>query len=93
MPHAKLEGQLTPPAEMPHQHKRPRHDSGDRHKESHNDDARGDEVSAAEAPTARTDNPFMPMFNTFREELDEHHDRRERVIKASRDITALSKKM
>lgn len=37
--------------------------------------------------------PFMPMFEFFRNELDEHHDRRERVIKASRDITALSKKM
>jgi hypothetical protein len=37
--------------------------------------------------------PFMPMFETFRNELDEHHDRRERIIKASRDITAASKKM
>lgn len=37
--------------------------------------------------------PFMPMFEQFRTELDEHHDRRERVIKASRDITAASKKM
>jgi len=37
--------------------------------------------------------PFLPMFETFRAELDEHHDRRERVIKASRDITAASKKM
>ncbi|KAI9715254.1 MAG: hypothetical protein M1812_006065 [Candelaria pacifica] len=37
--------------------------------------------------------PFMPMFEDFRNELDEHHDRRERVIKASRDITALSKKI
>lgn len=37
--------------------------------------------------------PFMPMFEGFRAELDEHHDRRERVIKASRDITAASKKM
>jgi len=37
--------------------------------------------------------PFMPMFETFRSELDEHHDRRERITKASRDITALSKKM
>lgn len=37
--------------------------------------------------------PYMPMFETFRAELDEHHDRRERVIKASRDITAQSKKM
>jgi predicted translin family RNA/ssDNA-binding protein len=33
------------------------------------------------------------MFQHFRRELDEHHERRERVIKASRDITALSKKM
>lgn len=37
--------------------------------------------------------PFMPMFEVFRNELDEHHDRRERIIKASRDITAASKKM
>lgn len=36
---------------------------------------------------------YMPMFEIFRNELDEHHDRRERIIKASRDITALSKKM
>ncbi|KAL8719980.1 MAG: hypothetical protein Q9225_003096 [Loekoesia sp. 1 TL-2023] len=37
--------------------------------------------------------PFVPMFEVFRNELDEHHDRRERIIKASRDITALSKKI
>lgn len=37
--------------------------------------------------------PFMPMFEVFRNELDEHHDRRERIIKVSRDITAASKKM
>ena len=37
--------------------------------------------------------PFIPMFEVFRNELDEHHDRRERIIKASRDITAASKKM
>lgn len=36
---------------------------------------------------------FMPMFEIFKQELDEHHDRRERIIKASRDITAASKKM
>jgi predicted translin family RNA/ssDNA-binding protein len=33
------------------------------------------------------------MFEGFRDELDEHHDRRERIIKASRDITAASKKI
>ena len=37
--------------------------------------------------------PFMPMFEVFRNELDEHHDRKERIVKASRDITAASKKM
>jgi hypothetical protein len=36
---------------------------------------------------------FTTLFEGFRDELDEHHDRRERLIKASRDITALSKKM
>ncbi|KAF8422511.1 translin-associated factor TraX [Tirmania nivea] len=44
-------------------------------------------------PVALENNSFMPIFTIFRDELDEHHDRRERVIKASRDITALSKKM
>ena len=48
----------------------------------------GDEVKPK--PTL---SPFIPIFEVFRSELDEHHDRRERIIKASRDITALSKKM
>ncbi|KUI64307.1 Translin-associated protein X [Cytospora mali] len=38
-------------------------------------------------------NEYTPMFERFRDELDEHHDRRERIVKASRDITALSKKI
>ncbi|KAF6796968.1 translin-associated protein x [Colletotrichum sojae] len=42
-----------------------------------------------EAPKSQ----YTPMFEKFRNELDEHHDRRERIIKASRDVTALSKKM
>lgn len=33
------------------------------------------------------------IFESFRDELDDHHDRRERIVKASRDITALSKKV
>ncbi|KAL8837628.1 MAG: hypothetical protein Q9176_005545 [Flavoplaca citrina] len=40
-----------------------------------------------------TISPFMSMFEDFRNELDEHQDRRERIVKASRDITALSKKI
>jgi hypothetical protein len=42
---------------------------------------------------ATMSSPYMPIFESFRAELDSHHDRRERIIKASRDITALSKKM
>ncbi|GAB1317354.1 hypothetical protein MFIFM68171_07564 [Madurella fahalii] len=38
-------------------------------------------------------NAYTPMFEQLRNELDEHHDRRERIVKASRDITALSKKI
>lgn len=38
-------------------------------------------------------NAYTPMFENLRDELDAHHDRRERIVKASRDITALSKKM
>jgi hypothetical protein len=51
------------------------------------DEAMGDK--AKDQPSS----PFVPMFEGFRKELDEHHDRRERVVKASRDITAASKKM
>jgi hypothetical protein len=38
-------------------------------------------------------NEYTPMFERFRDELDQHHERREKIVKASRDITALSKKM
>ncbi|KAF2467272.1 Translin [Lindgomyces ingoldianus] len=37
--------------------------------------------------------PYAAMFEGFRKDLDEHYDRRERVVKASRDITAASKKI
>ena len=46
-----------------------------------------------EASNLPSTSPFLPMFDVSRAELDEHHDRRERIIKASRDITAASKKM
>jgi hypothetical protein len=49
------------------------------------------ESSAIVVKTVR--NEYTPMFERFRDELDEHHDRRERIVKASRDITALCKKM
>ncbi|KAF2258389.1 Translin [Lojkania enalia] len=47
----------------------------------------------AEAKQEQPSSPYVPMFENFRIELDEHHDRRERIIKASRDITASSKKI
>jgi hypothetical protein len=42
---------------------------------------------------ADTPNPFLPIFDGFRVEIDENHLARERIIKASRDVTALSKKV
>ncbi|XWW95215.1 hypothetical protein V2A60_003169 [Cordyceps javanica] len=42
-----------------------------------------------DAPRGR----FHDMFEGFRDELDQHHDRRERLVKVSRDVTAQSKKM
>ena len=44
-------------------------------------------------PTGSSTSPYASMFEAFRTELDAHHDRRERIIKVSRDITAASKKM
>jgi hypothetical protein len=44
---------------------------------------------AKEAPKGQ----FQSMFEGFRDQIDKHHDRRERIIKASRDVTAHSKKM
>lgn len=64
-------------------------------KEKSKKDAQG----AAATSTVRTaapdhsHNAYTSMFETFRDELDEHHDRRMRIGKVSRDVTALSKKM
>ncbi|KAI1454559.1 Translin [Annulohypoxylon moriforme] len=38
-------------------------------------------------------NAYTSMFESFRSELDEHHDRRMKIGKVSRDVTALSKKI
>ncbi|KAJ2753291.1 hypothetical protein IWQ56_006629 [Coemansia nantahalensis] len=47
---------------------------------------------AADAPSARKQ-AILATFGGYRDTLDAHYDQRERVIKCSRDITALSKKM
>jgi len=39
------------------------------------------------------DSPVMKLFDGFREELDEKHDRNERIIKLSRDVTIESKRV
>ena len=36
---------------------------------------------------------IQAAFEVYREEIDAHNDRRERLIKASRDVTGLSKKL
>lgn len=41
---------------------------------------------------AEPSNQFISMFEGFRQEIDDSHLARERIIKASRDVTALSKK-
>ncbi|KAF2876882.1 Translin [Massariosphaeria phaeospora] len=54
---------------------------------------RSRDEAMVEVKTEQPASPYIPMFEGFRKELDEHHDRREKIIKASRDITASSKKM
>jgi hypothetical protein len=54
---------------------------------------RNDMATAASSSSEGYKSPFIPVFESFRSELDQHHDRRERIVKASRDVTAQSKKM
>jgi len=49
--------------------------------------------SATNLSTTDSSSAFTSMFDNFRAELDSYHDRRERITKASRDITAASKKL
>ncbi|KAI2638612.1 Translin [Xylaria nigripes] len=47
----------------------------------------------AQPPADHPRNAYTSMFESFRDELDDHHDRRMRIGKVSRDVTALSKKI
>ncbi|KAL4243083.1 translin family protein [Abortiporus biennis] len=49
-------------------------------------------MSVTETKSLSSRDAIVSMFETFRLELDEHNDRRERLIKSSRDVTNLSKK-
>ena len=53
----------------------------------------GGDGKARDAQQQNPRNAYTPMFERFRDELDEHHDRRMKIQKVSRDVTALSKKM
>ncbi|CEL52380.1 Translin-associated protein X OS=Mus musculus GN=Tsnax PE=1 SV=1 [Rhizoctonia solani AG-1 IB] len=48
-------------------------------------------MDATQIAARRSD--ILTAFEGFREELDEHNDRRERIIKTNRDITNLSKRL
>jgi len=61
--------------------------------EDHRKLADGRDSDTRPQPRGQQNSPYMPMFEHFRSELDEHHDRREKVITASREITRMSKKM
>lgn len=50
-------------------------------------------AAAAAAGTASSSSKVLEAFGSFRDEIDAHNDRRERLIKSSRDVTALSKKV
>lgn len=49
------------------------------------------EKSQSAAPTAT--GPYIDMFQEYRKELDEKHDRHERIVKLSRDCTIHSKRI
>ncbi|KAJ9476225.1 Translin [Pseudozyma hubeiensis] len=52
-----------------------------------------DTSAASSAATASSSSKVLEAFGSFRDEIDTHNDRRERLIKSSRDVTALSKKV
>ncbi|XDG08689.1 hypothetical protein ABKA04_008304 [Annulohypoxylon sp. FPYF3050] len=56
-------------------------------------DHQGREKMDSRADKDMPRNAYTSMFESFRSELDEHHDRRQKIGKVSRDVTALSKKI
>lgn len=52
-----------------------------------------DTTPNAARPTIDPNSPVMKLFDEFREELDEKHDRNERIVKLSRDVTIESKRV
>ncbi|PCH33391.1 Translin [Wolfiporia cocos MD-104 SS10] len=50
-------------------------------------------MSASLVASLSSRGSIINVFEHFRDELDDYHDRRERLIKSSRDVTSLSKKL
>ncbi|KAJ1961139.1 hypothetical protein GGI12_003416 [Dipsacomyces acuminosporus] len=55
--------------------------------------ANGEQSAANQEPVSETKRAILENFTAYRDTLDAHYDQRERIIKCSRDITALSKKI
>ncbi|SPO31496.1 uncharacterized protein UTRI_06626 [Ustilago trichophora] len=51
--------------------------------------AEANQASASSSDSTK----LLEAFRAFRDEIDSHNDRRERLIKSSRDVTSLSKKV
>ncbi|CBQ71420.1 conserved hypothetical protein [Sporisorium reilianum SRZ2] len=60
-------------------------------KRTRSDDVRSDAADSSDG--ASSSSRIHQVFGSFRDEIDAHNDRRERLIKSSRDVTALSKKV
>lgn len=57
------------------------------------DDTMKSASAATDLSSTDSSSAFTSVFDNFRMEIDAYHDRRERITKASRDITAASKKL
>ncbi|KAJ2740826.1 hypothetical protein GGI20_005592 [Coemansia sp. BCRC 34301] len=60
-------------------------------KNNNNNNNKAEHSSMADITDSKRE--ILALFTGYRDTLDIHHDQRERVIKCSRDITALSKKI
>ncbi|KAJ2868467.1 hypothetical protein GGI22_000825 [Coemansia erecta] len=76
------------------QTKRPRkHNNSNSNKQLTKNAPQSKEVEEDAANISTSKKAIVDSFKSYRDTLDAHYDQRERVIKCSRDITALSKKI
>ncbi|CDU24612.1 uncharacterized protein SPSC_04445 [Sporisorium scitamineum] len=62
-------------------------------KRTRSDDFRSDPTDANAHASSSSSTQIHEVFCSFRDEIDAHNGRRERLVKSSRDVTALSKKV